>query len=262
MGDIWLYVARESHNIEIANRVVDGIAGRFELLARYPAGGRAREDLGSACAELLSRRSGGKNPDSECTECRHARHGRVNDGSSSGSDATTCGAGPGKTISQTSFARRYPKYSESHLHSASSPCERGHTKRPAQVHSAEMVKAAAYAPETRRSAAAVPGPGRQPGICTNQDVRVENNSHPRLCRACLTASSIAVSISASGTSLTFLARRSRNASSLRATPDRPSERKISCGGRAATLISSSGATGRPRSCSTADLTVCGRSPAL
>jgi toxin ParE1/3/4 len=46
MDDIWLYVARESHSIDIANRVVDGIAARFGLLARYPAAGRAREDLG------------------------------------------------------------------------------------------------------------------------------------------------------------------------------------------------------------------------
>jgi plasmid stabilization system protein ParE len=46
MDDIWLYVARESHSIEIAKRVVDGITARFGLLARYPAAGRNREDLG------------------------------------------------------------------------------------------------------------------------------------------------------------------------------------------------------------------------
>jgi len=46
MDDIWLYVARESHSVEIANRVVDGIAARFGLLVRYPAAGRSREDLG------------------------------------------------------------------------------------------------------------------------------------------------------------------------------------------------------------------------
>jgi plasmid stabilization system protein ParE len=48
MDDIWLFVARESHSIEIANRVIDAIAGRFGLLARYPAAGRTREDLGPA----------------------------------------------------------------------------------------------------------------------------------------------------------------------------------------------------------------------
>jgi hypothetical protein len=41
----------------------------------------------------------------------------------------------------------------------------------------------------------------------------KNDSHSRLCRACSTASSIAASISSSGTSLTFSARRSRNVSS-------------------------------------------------
>lgn len=46
MDDIWVYVARESRSIEIANRVVDGIAARFGLLARYPAAGRSRGDLG------------------------------------------------------------------------------------------------------------------------------------------------------------------------------------------------------------------------
>ena len=46
IDDIWLYVARESASVEIANRVIDGIAARFGLLARYPAAGRVREDLG------------------------------------------------------------------------------------------------------------------------------------------------------------------------------------------------------------------------
>jgi plasmid stabilization system protein ParE len=45
MDGIWLYVARESHSIEIANRVVDGITARFGLLSRYPAAGRSRGDL-------------------------------------------------------------------------------------------------------------------------------------------------------------------------------------------------------------------------
>jgi plasmid stabilization system protein ParE len=46
IDEIWLYVARESGTIEIANRVVDGITSRFGLLARYPAAGRGRDELG------------------------------------------------------------------------------------------------------------------------------------------------------------------------------------------------------------------------
>jgi plasmid stabilization system protein ParE len=46
MDDIGLCVARESHSVEIANRVVDGVTARFAMLARYPAAGRSREDLG------------------------------------------------------------------------------------------------------------------------------------------------------------------------------------------------------------------------
>jgi toxin ParE1/3/4 len=46
LDDIWLFVARASQSIEIASRVVDGITARFGMLARHPAMGRAREDLG------------------------------------------------------------------------------------------------------------------------------------------------------------------------------------------------------------------------
>jgi plasmid stabilization system protein ParE len=34
--DIWYYIAKESHSIEIADRVVDSITDRFFLLATYP----------------------------------------------------------------------------------------------------------------------------------------------------------------------------------------------------------------------------------
>ncbi len=45
LADIWLHIARGSDSIEIATRVVDGIADRFWLLARHPYLGRARDDL-------------------------------------------------------------------------------------------------------------------------------------------------------------------------------------------------------------------------
>src|SRR4051794_30491556 len=49
----WLYLARESGSIEIANRVVDRITDHFWSLARHPYIGRARdEDLGSGLRTL------------------------------------------------------------------------------------------------------------------------------------------------------------------------------------------------------------------
>jgi plasmid stabilization system protein ParE len=44
LDDIWLHVARESGSIDIATRVVENIAQRFWLLARYPYLGRARDE--------------------------------------------------------------------------------------------------------------------------------------------------------------------------------------------------------------------------
>lgn len=44
LDDIWLYVVRESGNIDIATRVVEKIADHFWLLARYPYLGRARDE--------------------------------------------------------------------------------------------------------------------------------------------------------------------------------------------------------------------------
>lgn len=47
LDDIWYYVARESGSIEIANRLIDNITGRFFLLASFPYMGRSRnEDFG------------------------------------------------------------------------------------------------------------------------------------------------------------------------------------------------------------------------
>jgi toxin ParE1/3/4 len=40
---IWLYLARESDSIELANRIVDRIAGRIWLLGEQPYAGRRRD---------------------------------------------------------------------------------------------------------------------------------------------------------------------------------------------------------------------------
>jgi toxin ParE1/3/4 len=44
LDDIWLYVARESSSIEIANRLIDTITDRFLTLAHFPYRGRSREE--------------------------------------------------------------------------------------------------------------------------------------------------------------------------------------------------------------------------
>ncbi len=44
LGDIWLYVAKESSSAEIANRLIDTITDRFFTLARFPYMGRSREE--------------------------------------------------------------------------------------------------------------------------------------------------------------------------------------------------------------------------
>jgi toxin ParE1/3/4 len=53
LDDIWLYVARESGSIEIANRLIDTITDRFFVLATFPYLGRSRdEDFGPGCRSL------------------------------------------------------------------------------------------------------------------------------------------------------------------------------------------------------------------
>lgn len=48
LDDIWLYVARNSGSLEIANRLVDSITDRVLHLVRFPYIGRARDrELGS-----------------------------------------------------------------------------------------------------------------------------------------------------------------------------------------------------------------------
>jgi toxin ParE1/3/4 len=41
--EIWLYIARESGSMEVANRQIDSLTDRFSLLARFPHAGRSRE---------------------------------------------------------------------------------------------------------------------------------------------------------------------------------------------------------------------------
>jgi toxin ParE1/3/4 len=43
LDDIWLYVAKESGSIEIANRLIDTITDRFFVLGQFPRIGRSRE---------------------------------------------------------------------------------------------------------------------------------------------------------------------------------------------------------------------------
>jgi toxin ParE1/3/4 len=48
LDGVWSYVATDSGSVEIANRLIDSITGRFFLLAHYPYLGRIRdEDFGS-----------------------------------------------------------------------------------------------------------------------------------------------------------------------------------------------------------------------
>ncbi len=46
LKNIAYYIAAESGSVEIAERQIDSITERFELLANYPEAGRARYDLG------------------------------------------------------------------------------------------------------------------------------------------------------------------------------------------------------------------------
>ncbi len=44
LDEIWLWTAKESGSIEIADRLIDAITERFYLLARHPHVGRRRDD--------------------------------------------------------------------------------------------------------------------------------------------------------------------------------------------------------------------------
>jgi len=42
LDDIWVYVAKQSGSLEIANRLIDTITEHFLILARFPYVGRSR----------------------------------------------------------------------------------------------------------------------------------------------------------------------------------------------------------------------------
>jgi toxin ParE1/3/4 len=44
LDDIWLYIARESSSLEVANRVIESISNRFLLLSASPYLGRVRRE--------------------------------------------------------------------------------------------------------------------------------------------------------------------------------------------------------------------------
>jgi toxin ParE1/3/4 len=44
LDEIWLWTAKESGSVDIADRFVDSITARFFLLARHPHVGRRRDD--------------------------------------------------------------------------------------------------------------------------------------------------------------------------------------------------------------------------
>ena len=44
LDDIWLWIAKKSGSIEIADRLIDSIVERFFLLSRNPYLGRARDE--------------------------------------------------------------------------------------------------------------------------------------------------------------------------------------------------------------------------
>ena len=43
LDDIWLYVAKESGSLDIADKLIDSLTARFWLLSRYPYIGRRRD---------------------------------------------------------------------------------------------------------------------------------------------------------------------------------------------------------------------------
>ena len=44
LDDIWYFLATQSSSIDVADRVVDSITARFELLTRQPYIGRRRDE--------------------------------------------------------------------------------------------------------------------------------------------------------------------------------------------------------------------------
>ena len=47
LDNIWYYIATESGSIDLADRWMDSLTGRFLLLTRHPHIGRSRDELGA-----------------------------------------------------------------------------------------------------------------------------------------------------------------------------------------------------------------------
>ena len=45
LDEIWYYIAMESGSVDVANRLIDSITGRFVLLSGHPYLGRARATI-------------------------------------------------------------------------------------------------------------------------------------------------------------------------------------------------------------------------
>jgi len=43
LDDIWVYVAKESGNLDVASRLIDALTDRFFLLTNFPQAGRKRD---------------------------------------------------------------------------------------------------------------------------------------------------------------------------------------------------------------------------
>ena len=43
LDDIWIYIANESSNLEVADKIIDAITERFWLISRHPHIGRGRD---------------------------------------------------------------------------------------------------------------------------------------------------------------------------------------------------------------------------
>jgi toxin ParE1/3/4 len=54
LDDIWEYIASESGDMAIADRVIDAISARFMLLASWPRLGRIRDDLRRGLRSFLA----------------------------------------------------------------------------------------------------------------------------------------------------------------------------------------------------------------
>jgi toxin ParE1/3/4 len=54
LDDIWQYIATQTGSVEIAERVLGAVVGRFSLLATHPLIGRRRDDLRPGLRSILA----------------------------------------------------------------------------------------------------------------------------------------------------------------------------------------------------------------